>query len=77
MEEMMKQMIAVVCFMFATAPLAFAQDKTKEADRKAPVTKSDKPAAQQDKMKSCNKEAAEKKMKGDERKSFMKDCLAK
>jgi len=37
-----------------------------------------KPAAkatQQDKMKSCNKEAGEKALKGDERKKFMSDCL--
>jgi hypothetical protein len=34
-------------------------------------------SAQQDKMKSCNREAGDKKMKGDERKVFMKDCLAK
>ena len=32
------------------------------------------PTAQQSKMASCNKEAADK--KGDERKSFMKDCLS-
>lgn len=31
--------------------------------------------AQQDKMKSCNKEAGEKKLKGDERKKFMSECL--
>jgi hypothetical protein len=32
--------------------------------------------AQQDKMKACNKEAGEKKLKGDERKAFMKECLS-
>ena len=32
---------------------------------------------QQEKMKSCNAEAKEKALKGDERKSFMKDCLKK
>jgi psiF repeat len=32
------------------------------------------PTAQQSKMVTCNKEAAEK--KGDERKAFMKDCLS-
>ena len=31
--------------------------------------------AQQEKMKSCNKEAKEKALKGDERKKFMSDCL--
>jgi len=28
-------------------------------------------------MKACNKDAGEKKLKGDERKAFMKDCLSK
>lgn len=31
---------------------------------------------QQERMKSCNKEAGEKAMKGDERKAFMKSCLS-
>ena len=30
----------------------------------------------QDKMKSCNKDAKEKALKGDERKAFMKSCLS-
>lgn len=133
----MKRMIAAVCFMLAVAPLSYAQDKAKDAEKKAPVAaeKSAKPdapkkeptekqkaqqarmkdcagkagdrkgdernkfmssclkggdatadakvagadpkTAQQNRMKSCNKEAADKKMKGDERKSFMKECLSK
>ena len=36
----------------------------------------DKQKAQQERMKSCNKEAGDKKMKGDDRKAFMKDCLS-
>lgn len=32
---------------------------------------------QQEKMKSCNKDAKEKALKGDERKAFMKSCLSK
>jgi len=31
---------------------------------------------QQEKMKSCNADAATKALKGDERKAFMKDCLS-
>jgi hypothetical protein len=125
----MKSLIAAVCFMLAAAPAAFAQDKAKDTDKKAPTAteksakgdmakgevkggmakskgddmksgagmdksgkgmdkgdKGDKKAkkeptekqkAQQDKMKGCNKDAGEKKMKGDERKAFMKDCLSK
>ena len=33
-------------------------------------------APQQDRMKACNAAAAKKELKGDERKAFMKDCLA-
>jgi hypothetical protein len=44
----------------------------------APVAAaSGKKGAQQDKMKNCNKDAGDKKLKGDERKAFMKDCLSK
>lgn len=35
-----------------------------------------KPTAQQERMKSCNKEAGDKTLKGDERKAFMKSCLS-
>jgi len=31
--------------------------------------------AQQDKMKDCNKQASDKKMKGDDRQKFMSSCL--
>jgi psiF repeat len=34
-----------------------------------------KQVGQQNKMKSCNKDAADKKLKGDERKKFMSECL--
>ena len=37
-----------------------------------------KPAAtQQEKMKTCNADATTKALKGDERKTFMSDCLKK
>jgi hypothetical protein len=32
--------------------------------------------SQQNKMKTCNKEAGEKELKGDARKKFMSDCLS-
>ena len=38
---------------------------------------SDKKMAQQEKMKTCNKDAGEKELKGDPRKAFMKECLSK
>jgi hypothetical protein len=48
------------------------------AKKKAPAAAAapvDKKAAQTDKMKSCNKEAGDKKLKGSERKTFMSSCL--
>ncbi len=38
-------------------------------------TASPKQKGQQNKMKSCNKDAADKNLKGDERKKFMSECL--
>jgi len=35
----------------------------------------DKKTAQQEKMKLCNQQAKEQKLKGDERKAFMSKCL--
>ena len=86
----MKQLIAVVCFMLAASPFAMAQDK-KDTGAKAPVAaeksvkkngaKKKEPSAaqkaQQERMKSCSKDASDKKMKGDQRKAFMKDCMKK
>ncbi len=40
------------------------------------ATVSAAPMNQKDKMKACNKDAKEKALKGDERKSFMKSCLS-
>jgi hypothetical protein len=82
----MKKLIAVICFMLATSPLALAQDKGKVDEKKAApaVEKSvkskkeptEKQKAQQEKMKSCSKEASGKKLKGDERKTFMSGCMS-
>jgi len=47
---------------------AFAAEEMKKAP--SPAQK-----AQQEKMKACNAEAGEKKVKGDERKKFMSECL--
>jgi psiF repeat len=35
-----------------------------------------KPTAQQSKMAACNKDAGDKKLEGDARKTFMKECLS-
>jgi hypothetical protein len=63
----MKMLIAALCsFALLASPLAFAQDK----DKKAPTAAQKK---QQERMKSCNEKAGDK--KGDERKKFMSTCL--
>ena len=82
----MKKLIAVICFMLATSPLALAQDKgNADAMKAAPVAEksakakkepTEKQKAQQEKMKSCSKEASGKKLKGDERKKFMSGCMS-
>lgn len=41
----------------------------------APAAASDARAAQKDKMKSCNADAKAKGLKGEDRKTFMSDCL--
>ncbi len=62
----MKQILPIVLFaVFASG--AFAQDK--DAQKSRPLT------AQQQRMKDCNAQAGDKKLKGDERKSFMSSCL--
>lgn len=57
---------------------AEASTKTLKGDERKAFMKtclSNKPATQQDKMKTCNADAKGK--KGDERKAFMSDCLKK
>ena len=65
----MRKLIAVLCCaLLAASSAALAQDKAKKEP-------SEKQKAQQERMKGCNKQAADKKMKGDERKGFMSSCL--
>lgn len=79
----MKKLIAALCFIMAASPVALAQDKAKDVGKKAaPAAEksakkepSEKQKAQQDKMKACSKEASDKKLKGDERKTFMSGCM--
>ena len=85
----MKKLLTALCFMFATTPLAFAQDKAQDADKKAPAATeksakgdeakakkepSDKQKAQQARMRDCSEKAGER--KGDDRKKFMSECLS-
>ena len=49
----------------------------KSAKKKAPKKEpSEKQKAQQEKMKSCSKDASDKKLKGDDRKKFMSGCMS-
>ncbi len=73
----------------APKPMTAQQSKMGECNKEAGDKKGDerkafmktclsnKPATQQDKMKTCNAEAKAKTLKGDERKAFMSECLKK
>jgi hypothetical protein len=68
---MKKLMMAGLCsLMLAAAPLAWAQDS---AAKKEPTEAQKK---QQQRMADCNKQAGDKKLEGDARKSFMSTCLS-
>lgn len=64
----MKVMTVLAVFALSTG-LAWGAGET---EKKAP---SPAQLAQQEKMKSCNAEAGQKALKGDERKKFMSECL--
>ena len=61
----MRLLVAAVCLAFA-ATGAYAQDKKEPSAAQK---------AQQSRMTACNKQATEKKLKGDDRKKFMSSCL--
>src|SRR5206468_7844945 len=71
----MKRLFTVLlCAMVVAASFACGEDKgkaSKQAQAKAP-TQAQK---QQGRMSACNKQAGEKKLKGDARKKFMSACL--
>ena len=71
---MKKLLSVIVAAMFAAASLtAVAQDK--KADKpKAEKTMKKEPTAAQKRQQECNKQADEKKLKGDERKKFVSTC---
>ena len=66
----MNKIALAVLFAFTTSTCALAAS---DAQKPAPEKKLTR---QQMKMKKCNGEAREKKLKGDERKKFMKSCLS-
>jgi hypothetical protein len=71
----MKKLLTVLCFMFAITPVAFAQDKGKDADKSTSAKKepTEKQKAQQARMRDCSEKAGDR--KGDDRKKFMSSCL--
>jgi Ni/Co efflux regulator RcnB len=79
---MSKLLTLIVAAMFAAVSVAaIAQDKKatkveKSMDKKeAPKEPTAKQKAQQERMKACNEQASDKKLKGDDRKKFMSSCL--
>jgi hypothetical protein len=58
---MLKQALIAACLLLPLATMA-AEEK--------------KMSSQQSKMATCNKDAGEKKLEGDARKAFMKECLS-
>ena len=63
----MKNIMSVISVLLYVASLSFSSFCAYAADVKT---------AQQEKMASCNKQAGEKKLTGDERKKFMSECLS-
>lgn len=66
----MRKIVFAVLFAFMTSTCALAAS---DAQKPAPEKKLTR---QQMKMKKCNGDAREKKLKGEERKKFMKSCLS-
>jgi len=57
--------VGIVAVIACAGPMAYGQQSTQPA-----------PNPQQQRMKSCNAEAAQERLKGDARKSFMSECLS-
>jgi hypothetical protein len=66
----MRKLVLAVCLAVASTPFAVAQEK-KEAKKEATAAQK----KQQARMRDCNEQAGAKKLEGDERKSFMSQCL--
>jgi len=72
----MSKLIAALAAGLFCVSVAQAQDK-KPMEKPAAPAAAKKLTPQQSKMRACNKEAREKKLKGAERKKFMSGCLKK
>lgn len=81
----MKKLIAGLCLMIAFSPLALAQgtesaggmDSTVKSEKRAKARKPPTPKqlAHQQRMKDCSQKASRQKLKGADRRQFMKTCL--
>lgn len=77
----MKRLIGVLCcLMLGASPLAFGQEKAKDAEKKSATAAekskkepTEKQKAQQARMKECAAKAGDR--KGEERNKFMSSCL--
>ena len=69
----------LIAVLLAAPLVAVAAENVKgetvKSEDKAKTPKSQTKMSQPERMKSCNKEAGEKALKGDERKKFMSQCL--
>jgi Ni/Co efflux regulator RcnB len=77
---MSKLLALIVAALFAAASVtAIAQDKKSEKPKAEKSMEKKEPTAaqkkQQARMKECNAQAADKGLKGDDRKKFMSSCL--
>jgi uncharacterized protein HemX len=76
---MSKLLALIVAALFAAASVtALAQEKKTEKPKAEKSVKKEPTAAQkkqQERMKECNMQADDKKLKGDDRKKFMSGCL--
>ena len=73
----MKDCLSAKPVAATSAPTAASAAPAAAAPAASAAPAAAKKTTQQDKMKNCNKDAGDKKIKGDERKAFMKDCLSK
>lgn len=80
----MKELIAALCLVLVTSPFALAQargtsgvETAEKAEKRVKTRKppTEKQLAHRQKMKDCSRKAADQKLKGDDRKRFMKTCL--
>ena len=79
----MKNLIAGLCLVLAMSPVALAQQKgassgdpvKSEKRVKAQKPPTAKQLAHQQKMKDCSRKASDQKLKGPDRRQFMRTCL--